>query len=112
MTATIDIRRFAPDGSISQPPTRGEVLADRAFRALAFTSGALVVLLLAYILWKIGLQAGAGDGALRLRLPDHGRLEPGPRRVRRPRRDLGHALQLDPRPRSSPASSASPSRSS
>ena len=49
--------RFAPDGSISQPPTRGEVVADRAFRALAFTSGALVVLLFAYILWKIGLQA-------------------------------------------------------
>lgn len=58
MTSTPDSApRFAADGSISQPPTRGEILADRAFRALAFTSGALVVLLLAYILWKIGLEA-------------------------------------------------------
>ena len=58
MTASPDVApRFATDGSISQPPTRGEILTDRAFRALAYTSGAIVVLLLAYILWKIGLQA-------------------------------------------------------
>ena len=57
MSSTPDAPRFAADGSISRPPSTGEVLTDRAFRALAFTSGALVVLLLAYILWKIGLQA-------------------------------------------------------
>lgn len=43
--------------SASQAPTTGEILADRAFRALTFASGALVVILLAYILWKIGEQA-------------------------------------------------------
>lgn len=43
--------------SASQAPTTEEILADRAFRALTFASGALVVILLAYILWKIGEQA-------------------------------------------------------
>ena len=58
MTALPDIApRRARDGSVSQPPTRGEIVADRAFRALAFASGALVVVLLVYILWKIGEQA-------------------------------------------------------
>lgn len=58
MTAIPDAApRFAPDGSISQPPTKAEILTDRAFRALAFTAGALVVLLLLYILWMIGVQA-------------------------------------------------------
>ena len=45
------------DRSISQPPTRAEIVANRLFRAAAFGSAALVVLLLAYILWKIGAQA-------------------------------------------------------
>ena len=83
MTATPDIApRFAPDGSISQPPTRSEILADRAFRALAFTAGALVVLLLAYILWKIGTQAAPavqrhGLGFLTTAVWDPGRGEFG-----------------------------------
>jgi len=51
---TIDLSR---DRSISQAPTQGEIATDRAFRALAYGAGALVVLLLTYILWKIGIQA-------------------------------------------------------
>ena len=43
--------------SISQSPTRGEVLSDRIFRATAFAAGAVVILLLSYILFKIGGQA-------------------------------------------------------
>ena len=43
--------------SISQPPTKGEILTDRVFRGVAYGSGALVVLLLGYILWEIGSQA-------------------------------------------------------
>lgn len=51
--------------SISQAPTRGEILTDRAFRGVAYVSGAAVVLLLGYILWEIGSQAApavARDG--------------------------------------------------
>ena len=53
------------DRSISRPPSRGEILTDRAFRGVAYASGGLVVLLLAYILWEIGGQAApaiARDG--------------------------------------------------
>jgi len=57
MTSTSDAPRLAPDGSISQPQTRSKLVPARAFRTLAFTSGAIVVLLFAYILWEIGLQA-------------------------------------------------------
>ena len=58
MTATPDIVQQARrEGSISQAPTRAEIVTDRAFRALAYAAGALVVLLLVYILWKIGVQA-------------------------------------------------------
>jgi phosphate transport system permease protein len=74
--------RFAPGGSISRPPSRGEILTDRAFRALAFTSGAIVVLLLVYILWKIGGQAlpameRYGPGFLTTAVWDPGRGEFG-----------------------------------
>ncbi|TPE52032.1 phosphate ABC transporter permease subunit PstC [Amaricoccus solimangrovi] len=53
------------DNSISRPPSRGEILADRAFRGIAYASGGLVVAMLAYILWEIGGQAApaiARDG--------------------------------------------------
>jgi phosphate transport system permease protein len=55
----MDVTELREPGSrsISQAPTPGELLTDRAFRAAAFVAGALVVLLLAYILWKIGGQA-------------------------------------------------------
>jgi phosphate transport system permease protein len=43
--------------SISQAPTPSELVTDRVFRAGAYVAGALVVVLLAYILWKIGGQA-------------------------------------------------------
>jgi len=50
---------FREDGSrsASRPPSAGEILVDRAFRGGAYLSGALVVLLLAYILWEIGTRA-------------------------------------------------------
>ncbi len=54
--SVIELRE--PGGrSVSQAPTSGEILADRIFRAAAFAAGALVILLMAFILWKIGGQA-------------------------------------------------------
>ncbi|WP_299134827.1 phosphate ABC transporter permease subunit PstC [uncultured Amaricoccus sp.] len=48
----------AHDGhSISRPPSAGEFLADRLFRAMAYAAGILVVALLVYIVWKIGVDA-------------------------------------------------------
>ncbi len=43
--------------SISRPPSRLELVTDRIFRAFCYAAGALMVLLLAYILYKIGAQA-------------------------------------------------------
>ncbi len=54
---TISDPTIAGRKSISQAPTQGEIVTDRAFRACAYAAGALVVVLLAYILWKIGVQA-------------------------------------------------------
>lgn len=54
--SVIDLREIGGK-SISQAPTGGEILADRLFRAIAFGAGALVVLLMAFIVWKIGGQA-------------------------------------------------------
>jgi phosphate transport system permease protein len=45
------------EGGICQAPTSGEDLTDRAFRALAWVGAALVILLVAYILYEIGGQA-------------------------------------------------------
>jgi phosphate transport system permease protein len=44
--------------STAQAPTRGEVIADRAFRSLTFAAAGSIVLLLVYILLVIGLEAG------------------------------------------------------
>ena len=47
----------APESTLSQAPTTGEVSADRFFRSLAAVAASLVLLLVAYIVWKIGGQA-------------------------------------------------------
>jgi phosphate transport system permease protein len=47
----------APPNAITQPPSPTEFLIDRGFRALAVGGASLIILLLAYILWKIGAQA-------------------------------------------------------
>jgi len=43
--------------SVSQSPTGAEFTTDRIFKTLCFVGGGLVVLLLVYILYKIGVQA-------------------------------------------------------
>lgn len=50
---------FKEEGSrsASRPPSKGEILGDQVFRGAAYVSGALVVLLLVYILWEIGYRA-------------------------------------------------------
>jgi phosphate transport system permease protein len=53
-------RPFAIAGSasaVSQAPTGFEYLVDRVFRAFAVAAAGLLVLLVAYIVWKIGGQA-------------------------------------------------------
>jgi phosphate transport system permease protein len=47
----------APPGAITQPPSSNEYLVDRGFRLLAVCGASLIILLVAYILWKIGGQA-------------------------------------------------------
>jgi phosphate transport system permease protein len=46
----------SPD-AVTHPPASIEYLADRIFRALAMGAAALLIVLVAYILWKIGGQA-------------------------------------------------------
>jgi phosphate transport system permease protein len=46
----------APPGAITQPPSSYEYLTDRGFRLLAVCGASLIILLVAYILWKIGGQ--------------------------------------------------------
>jgi phosphate transport system permease protein len=47
----------APSATVSQPPTVAEYLADRSFRLLAWLAAVLILVLVAYIVWKIGGQA-------------------------------------------------------
>jgi phosphate transport system permease protein len=49
--------RAAPPGAITQPPSSSDYLVDRGFRFLAVCGASLIILLCAYILWKIGGQA-------------------------------------------------------
>ena len=58
-------QNLAPTGSISVPPSSWDKLADRGFRALAKIAVWLILVLLAYILWKIGVRALPG-------IRDHG----------------------------------------
>jgi len=80
--ARIDFDLSETGQSVSQSPTPGEFMVDRAFRALALAAGALVILLLVYILWKIGEQAAPamaeyGLGFLTTAVWDPGRGEFG-----------------------------------
>src|SRR6185436_6693651 len=43
--------------AVTHPPASFEYFTDRCFRALAWAAAALVIVLVAYILWKIGRQA-------------------------------------------------------
>lgn len=54
---SLDSTKANGDRSISQPPSKGEIITDRLFRGAAYLAGALVVILLLYILYEIGIQA-------------------------------------------------------
>jgi len=45
------------ENSASGPPTGAELISDRVFRGLAWTCAALIIGLVAYILWALGKQA-------------------------------------------------------
>ncbi|MEZ5890840.1 MAG: phosphate ABC transporter permease subunit PstC [Xanthobacteraceae bacterium] len=46
-----------PAGAVSQAPSGGEYLVDRVFRSLALVAASILIVLVAYIIWKIGGQA-------------------------------------------------------
>jgi len=48
---------FSSERSATRPPSQAEFLTDRLFRSLTYAAGGLVVILLLYILYKIGVQA-------------------------------------------------------
>jgi phosphate transport system permease protein len=55
----MSIQPFAlatPD-AVTHPPGAVEYFIDRLFRALALAAAALIIVLVAYILWQIGRQA-------------------------------------------------------
>src|SRR5262249_40204220 len=47
-------------GSISGPPSAWDYAADQGFRGLAWAAACLILVLLAAILWEIGVKAGPG----------------------------------------------------
>jgi phosphate transport system permease protein len=60
---------FALAGSasgVSQAPTGSEHVIDRVFRLLAYVAASLLILLVAYIVWKIGGQALPAIGEYKL----------------------------------------------
>ena len=54
---TLELDPVARPGSVSGPPTTGDYVADRAFRALAQAGVWLILVLLVFILWSIGGKA-------------------------------------------------------
>jgi phosphate transport system permease protein len=55
--ASNPFKKSATVSAVSRPPSAGDYLADSIFRAIALTCAALIVLLIAYILWEIGGKA-------------------------------------------------------
>lgn len=47
----------APAAAITRPPSSSEYLTDRTFRTLTLVAAAIIIVLVAYILWNIGGQA-------------------------------------------------------
>ncbi len=47
----------APAAAITRPPSSAEYLTDRTFRTLTLVAAAIIIVLVAYILWNIGGQA-------------------------------------------------------
>ncbi len=47
----------APADAITKPPSSAEYLSDRTFRGLTLAAAAIIIALVAYILWKIGGEA-------------------------------------------------------
>jgi phosphate transport system permease protein len=55
--ASNPFKSSATVSTVSGPPSAGDYLADSIFRAIALTCAALIILLIAYILWEIGGKA-------------------------------------------------------
>jgi len=55
--ASNPFKKTAMASTVSGPPSAGDYLADAIFRYIALTCAALIVLLIAYILWEIGGKA-------------------------------------------------------
>jgi len=55
--ASNPLNSSATASCVSGPPSSSDYLADSVFRAIALTCAALIILLIAYILWEIGGKA-------------------------------------------------------
>jgi phosphate transport system permease protein len=55
-----------PDGAITRPPSTFDHFVDRTFRAFASIAAGAIIVLLAYILWKIGAKAAPAVGEYHL----------------------------------------------
>jgi len=55
--ASNPLKSGATASCVSGPPSAGDYLADSIVRAVAFTCAALIILLIAFILWEIGVKA-------------------------------------------------------
>src|ERR1700730_1486882 len=84
----------APPDAITHPPSSNEYLVDRGFRLLAICAASLIVLLVAYILWKIGGQALPAVYNYHLGFLTSTNWNVQEAKFRDPPRDLGDALQL------------------
>ncbi|MGB5834197.1 MAG: phosphate ABC transporter permease subunit PstC [Thiohalocapsa sp.] len=49
--------RAESSGSISRPPSSGELTVDSIFRSVAYACALLIIVLVAFILWEIGKKA-------------------------------------------------------
>ena len=55
--ATNPFQQAGSSSTITRPPSRGELTADSIFRGIAYACAALIVVLVALILWELGKEA-------------------------------------------------------
>lgn len=46
-----------PEGTIARPPSTVDFFLDRTYRGVAYTAAGAIIVLLGYILWKLGVKA-------------------------------------------------------
>jgi len=57
MKSTTFASESVPSPSISQPPSTLDTFLDRSFRGLTYAFAWLTIVLMVYLLWRVGRQA-------------------------------------------------------